>query len=149
MFNVFNKFVYTHHLSDGTDTELCWNLLVRVWLFGDEYLVPTLQNQVMSTIIEKSARDHGVPAEQIDLIYQNTLAGSPLRKILVDWTAYRTIVPSYVSRDSVKKSLSKEALLDLVIAMGFKTKEDIGRYQLPEAKKAKCYYHVHKAFVVW
>ncbi|KAK6000380.1 hypothetical protein QM012_003626 [Aureobasidium pullulans] len=93
VFNVFNKFIYTRCLSDETDTEISWELLIRVWLFGDRHLIPALQNHVMNTMIEKSAKEKVIPNQHLNLIYKNTLIGSPLRKILVDWIAYETDMP--------------------------------------------------------
>jgi hypothetical protein len=88
VFSIVNQFVYTRQLSDKVDHNLDWDVLVRAWLFGDKYLIHSLQNRVMSVLIEKNKVTNIIPTLSVKLIYANTLPDSPLRKLMVDWTAY-------------------------------------------------------------
>jgi hypothetical protein len=138
VFSIVNQFVYTRHLSDKQGSDVGWEMLVRAWLFGDKYLMPSLQNRAMSILVEKVAKDNLVPTDQLKLIYSNTLPGSPLRKFIVDLAAYRIDMARIDT-----KYWSYESLADLVRVMGAKTKEDFGKFSLPEANKRTCYYHIH------
>ncbi|KAH0172450.1 hypothetical protein KCU67_g1728, partial [Aureobasidium melanogenum] len=144
VFNIVTNFVYTRQLSDGVDCDIAWELLCRLWIFGDKYLMPALQNKAMSTLIEQNRKLKVIPVHCVKLIYDNTLPGSPLRKIVVDWTAYKTDMLEFMALEKENPRWTREALVDLVLTMGAKTKEDIGRYALPEGNNGKCYYHVHK-----
>ncbi|KAI4782740.1 hypothetical protein E4T52_02336 [Aureobasidium sp. EXF-3400] len=142
VFNIVNKFVYTRQLSDNVDSDLQWEILIRTWIFGDKYLMPSLQNSVMSILLEKGLKQNFVPTGQLKFIYNNTVPGSLLRKMVVDVAAYECSMESLMVRS--KGALwSHEALVDLVLVIGAKKKEDIGRFALPEANKGKCYYHIH------
>jgi hypothetical protein len=138
VFNVVNQFVYTRQLSDKLDSDLEWEMLVRAWLFGDKYLMPSLQNRAMSVLIEKGAITLFVPTSCLELIYNNTLPGSVLRKFMVDTAAY-----TCDTSELVDDSWPREALVDLVKVVGAKKKEEIGDFRLPKANKGRCYYHVH------
>jgi hypothetical protein len=78
----------------------------------------------------------------VKLIYENTLPGSPLRRFIVDFTAYK-IDMVHVTTPQSGQLWSHEALLDLVKVIGAKKKEHMGIYGLPESNKGKCYYHIH------
>jgi hypothetical protein len=117
-------------------------MLIRAWLFGDKYLMPTLQNKAMSTLIEKNTRTDIIPTGQLKYIYENTLPGSTLRKFIVDMVAYKTDMVD-IMKIQGGNQWSHEALVDLVQVVGAKKKEDFGLYRLPEANEAKCYYHIH------
>jgi hypothetical protein len=94
-FSIVNQFIYTRQLSDKLDTNLDWEILIRAWLFGDKYLIQSLQNRVMSVLIEKNKVTNIIPTLSVKLIYANTLPGSPIRKLLVVHYAFQSgIVPT-------------------------------------------------------
>ncbi|KAI4847774.1 hypothetical protein E4T44_04323 [Aureobasidium sp. EXF-8845] len=139
VFSVVNQFVYTRQLSHQLDSDLQWEVLFRTWLFGNKYLMPSLQNKVMSVLFAKNKKTNVVPTLWLKLTYDNTLPGSPLRSFIVDFTAYKLdiTIPEF------GKLWPHEALIDLLKVVGAKSKEDIGSYTLPEANNRKCYYHIH------
>jgi hypothetical protein len=143
VFTVVIQFIYTRQLSDKLDADLDWEMLVRAWLFGDKDLVPSLQNRVMSALIEKNTKTKTLPTSHLKFIYDNTITGSPLRKIMVDLAAYRSDVSGMMGFEGGKR-WPHEALVDLVKALAQK-KEGTSKIILPEASRGKCQYHVHAA----
>ncbi|KEQ71847.1 hypothetical protein M436DRAFT_50601, partial [Aureobasidium namibiae CBS 147.97] len=142
VFSIVNQFVYTRELSDKDNYELDWDVLIRAWIFGDKYLMPSLQNKVMTTLIEKHTRDNFLPTLQFKLIWNNTLPGSPLRKVMVDLVAYKCDLGPFLSMDGGQR-WPHEALIELLTVVGAKRKEDIGKRALPESNMGKCHYHIH------
>lgn len=144
-FDIFNSFLYTNQLrdSEGTkDIDLEWEDLIRLWVFGDEYLAPAFQNSVMDAMWAKSLQDDELPdLSNLKYIYEHTMPGSPLRRILTDWTAYW----SRLEHDLLPQNLiewPKEALIDLILCMNGKKTENIGVFALPRGRTV-CYYHLH------
>jgi hypothetical protein len=131
-------------LSDEADPDLNWELLIRVWIFGDKYLMPCLQNKAMNALIQKNREAKFVPTPQLKTIYENTLPGSPLRKLVVDLVIYKIGDMDEVMQRNDDNRWPYEALVDLVKALGAKKKEYVGSFRLPEANRHKCYYHVHQ-----
>ncbi|THY39224.1 hypothetical protein D6C97_10372 [Aureobasidium pullulans] len=146
IFDIFNGFIYTRQLRDATDVKgpnLSFITLVALWIFGDKYIVPALQNKAIDAFKERSDKLRSIPWQlHLRTIYDNTLHGSPLRRIITDMMAYEITV-SEKPRDKIMEVYPLEALVDLAFTLSDKSKEDVGHFRLPAAKKAKCYYHVH------
>lgn len=142
VFNVFNKFIYTRQLCDE-DVDLTWQLIIEVWLFGDKHIIPALQNKVMDTYIAMNAKSKTIPVGQLQTIYDNTLHGSPLRRIVVDWVTYKSDMQRFLKSEKTNLNWPHEALVDLAIGLGSKKAEELGVYVMPADKLARCYYHVH------
>ena len=138
VFDIFNGFIYTRQLRDATDVQgpdLSFTTLVALWIFGDKYIVPALQNKAIDAFKERSDKLKCIPwHSHLRTIYDNTLHGSPLRRIMTDMMAYETTVSSK-SRDKIMEVYPLEALVDLAFTLSDKSKEDVG---LPAAKKARC-----------
>jgi hypothetical protein len=145
VFSVVNQFVYTRQLSGGVDSHLDAEILVRAWIFGEKYLMPSLQNKVMSSMMKKHTEFGFIPIHQAKLIYANTLPGSPLRRFITDMVAYRCDVGALMTTHG-SQHWPHEALVDLLRVIRAKKKkkvEEFGRFALPETNKGRCYYHVH------
>ncbi|KAG9657190.1 hypothetical protein KCU64_g5366, partial [Aureobasidium melanogenum] len=144
VFDIVVKFVYTRQLSDGVDCDVSWEMLCRVWIFGDKYLMPALQNEVMTALQLKYDKTKAAPTSCLKVIYNNTVSGSLLRKFVVDLAAYTvTGMDEFMKINETEKRWTYDALIDLVKTIGAKKKQDVGIYELPEANRHKCYYHVH------
>lgn len=89
MFNRFQLWVYTRHLlAEGeTDTDISWGLLVGLYIFGEKCGVPDLQNAAIDVLIRKQSSANEIPTYLLLRVYANTLEGSSLRRLFVDWTA--------------------------------------------------------------
>jgi hypothetical protein len=143
VFKVFNNFIYTHQLCDGDGADLCWSVLIKVWLFGDRHIIPALQNEAMDSILAKNVKEKSIPSFSLKYIYRNTLDGSPLRKVMIDLVTYKGHLPIMMMSEKATLDWPHEALVDLTVALGAKKPENIGTFAMPADKEAKCYYHVH------
>lgn len=137
VFDIFNQFVYSRVIADEQDHRFTWDLLVATWLFGDKYMVPTLQNIIMDAILEKNRLERAVPTVQISLIWEKTLPSSPLRRFILDQVVYMMKASKL---RLYEQRWTREALFDLVEA--YANKKVTKKYTLP--LQGKCHYHVHK-----
>ncbi|KAH0372207.1 hypothetical protein KCU65_g1356, partial [Aureobasidium melanogenum] len=146
IFDIFNAFLYNRKLqnADGlVGPDLTFATLVDLWIFGDQFVVPLLQNLAIDSFQERSDKQRCVPwVAQIRKIYDNTLHGAPLRRIMIDMTAFETHIGRR-PREEVVESWPVEALVDLAFELSLKTSEEVKSLKMPEYKKVKCYYHVH------
>jgi hypothetical protein len=142
VFTVVNQFVYTRQLSGGVDSHLDCEILIRTWIFGAKYLMPALQNKVMTALMKQHTESGAIPAIHAKLIYANTLPGSPLRRFATDLIAYRCDMGIWMTPHG-SQLWPHEALTDLLRVMGAQKMENYGTFALPELNKGKCYYHVH------
>jgi hypothetical protein len=137
VFDIVNQFVYSRVIADGKGEKLSWDILIRVWVFGDKHMIPSLQNAVMDVLVKKNKADHFLPTNKISNIWENTLYSSPLRNFILDRAVYKLDVPNIRRYED---RWTQEALWDLVEA--FANKEVTKKNKLPA--RAKCYYHIHK-----
>jgi hypothetical protein len=142
VFSLVNQFVYTRQLSDKVDSHLEYEILIRAWIFGEKYLMPSLQNKAMTAVMKRHTESNVIPTFQMKLIYNNTLPGTPLRRFVTDLVAYRCDMGTWMTPEG-SKQWPHEALADLLRIMGAKRMEEFGRFVLPEANKSRCFYHVH------
>ncbi|KAI4743408.1 hypothetical protein E4T50_06206 [Aureobasidium sp. EXF-12298] len=140
--NIVAKFIYTRQLSDGVNCDIPWEVLCRVWIFGDKYQMPALQNKAMNTLLKRVARSGIAPTHCIKLIYDNTCPGSPLRGFIVDLVVWKGNISDIMGSEKCQQ-WPQEAFIELVRAFGAQRDGGIG-VGLPEGIKDKCYYHVHK-----
>jgi hypothetical protein len=106
-------------------------------VFGDKHLAPSLQNKVMNILVKKNFDECAVPTSQLHYIYENTLPGSPLRMIVMDWIVCHKNPCKFLSPASLPK-WPHEALADLVkLVLGQMAKP----VRMPS--RSKCHYHVH------
>ena len=58
---------------------------VRLWIFADQHLMPTLQNEVMERLEDLSADlDAQIPLTTVRIAYENTPPGSCMRHFMMD-----------------------------------------------------------------
>ncbi len=141
--------------DDDLTQQQCKDLyerLLRIWVFGHQNGIPTLQNDAMDALVNTLVLrplNHPVcgPRIFLDFIYQQTPKGSALRKLMVELAAH---APNNGSPLIVKKSAyPKEFIVELVeelleyveVLKGMVDWEkypDLGPYWVPDAKE----YHV-------
>ncbi|THY08532.1 hypothetical protein D6D01_09632 [Aureobasidium pullulans] len=139
VFEFFQLWLYTRRLN-WFDTR--FSILAKLWIFGDQYQMPLLQNCSIDTMLLKRTKQYTFQSEVLGVAYANTLAGSPLRRAVID-LASSMIVQEHansVLRAELEKEWSVESLIDLVRAIESRDKA-LPQYSLP--KRDKCYYHVH------
>ncbi|KAG9703805.1 hypothetical protein KCU86_g5905, partial [Aureobasidium melanogenum] len=90
IFDIFNAFLYNRRLQDANGLVgpgLSFTTLVDLWIFGDQFVVPLLQNLAIDSFQQKSDTEYTIPwKSHIRKIYDNTLHGAPLRRIMIDMT---------------------------------------------------------------
>jgi hypothetical protein len=136
VFDIFHQFIYSRIIADGNGEELSSAVLVSTWIFGDKYLVLSLQNAIMDALVKKRKINHVVPTRHVSKVWEKTMPSSPLRRYFLDGAVYRLGVAGI--RDHEDR-WTREALLDLVEA--FDNKEVVKKNKLPA--RAECYYHIH------
>jgi hypothetical protein len=119
VFTIVNQFVYTRQLSEKLDSDLEWEMLARIWLFGDKYLMPSLQNRVMDMLIEKNANTGTIPSFLLTITYNNAPPGSPLRKFLTYLVAYKCDPVRDITLE-LSRRWPHEALFDLLMVVAAK-----------------------------
>lgn len=97
----------------ATSTEICrqnMSLALRLWVLGDMLIIPKLQNDVSDYIwaVQDTSRIAWTPS--IRYVYENTVPGSPLRRLFVMFCARNMGKPFYVEHS---KQFPKEMLLEL------------------------------------
>lgn len=151
VFEAFQVWLYTQNLpkNEVVPTKVYpeWPLLIKLWIFGDGHQIPLLQNSVMDAIIDKVEKDNQIPIKELNLAYENTLPGSPLRKAFIDIMVYRSMMPGDKNCGSVESSClawsddwPKQACLDVIAEMSRGWINKAPTPSTPTRKKG--YYHV-------
>ncbi|KAH7077089.1 hypothetical protein FB567DRAFT_596278 [Paraphoma chrysanthemicola] len=75
--------------TSATDSKipLSYEQILAVYYCADEHGMQALQNATLTLFYQKLAEEWKAPTTQLSKIYGNTAAGSPLRKLVVDFMA--------------------------------------------------------------
>ncbi|KAK6003341.1 hypothetical protein QM012_001186 [Aureobasidium pullulans] len=132
IFDIFHKFLYTGCLVDGQGHNLRTGQLVRLWLFGDKFIIPCFQNIVIDAMIQRLNIRRALPTDYVKLVWANTMPSA-------------LGCCCFILSSRHEKYWSFEALVDLAKALytgDFLEQTATGEYwTMPE--RDKCYYHVH------
>jgi hypothetical protein len=151
-FEAFQVWLYSqslHNIEDSQDSSQpsklpSWQILTRLWVFGDKHQIPLLQNCTIDAMLQKEIEENRFSVCVVALAYENTMHGSPLRKFVIDLCVFRMIHHLHensVFRDSNMDSWCKEALVDFGRCMSDAWDRKLPRRVFPE--NTKCHYHVH------
>ncbi|GAB7342361.1 hypothetical protein MBLNU457_g0579t1 [Dothideomycetes sp. NU457] len=121
------------------------DLLVRLWIFADMRRMPELRDGVVESLIMVSLKTATYPsASTVAWAYDNTLAGTAIRKVLVDLLILSADIQSVLTATE-EGDWSTQFKQDVFIAYHKAFPE--GRSTLRTAKDweraNKCAYHVH------
>jgi hypothetical protein len=152
VFEAFQVWLYTQDLPQidnvSKDTYTDWSLLIKLWIFGDKYQIPLLQNNTMDKIVDKLDKDRNNPLLWITHVYENTTVNSVLRKAVVDAMSYRSRMPDGKNYHKIEETClkdpddwPKQACLDVMAEMSRGWANQAKRFAFP--MREKCYYHVH------
>ncbi|KAI4759558.1 hypothetical protein E4T52_02335 [Aureobasidium sp. EXF-3400] len=149
VFEAFQVWLYTQTFPKNETVPgkvyLEWNLLIKLWIFGDGHQIPLLQNNAMDAMLDKVRQDREVPVYSMTHAYENTTSKSHLRKALVDIIAYRATINVDAGVDSLFSNAAQywpaQVSLDVIAEMERGWEKRASRYELP--KRDKCHYHVH------
>jgi len=120
---VFERFVlwlYTNKLLEENQTmeDVSWEILLGLYIFGEARGISGLQNEVIDTFIDKQEVADLIPTNRAPRIYENTPTDSPLRRLLVDWTAYQAILsPSEWDFEEEDDLCPKQFLYDVIFVL--------------------------------
>lgn len=146
--NVFDRvqlWLYTRNLQLPTDDSDIFEILVDLWIFGDQHQMPLLQNRVMDELFDRCEAADSVASYLIGTVYAETLAGSPLRKAFIEIVAWSMkIEPDAGTFICPEQSeyWTKESLIDLVFAINqARLSKTVSFPDLP--RRHKCFFHIH------
>lgn len=144
VFEHFHAWLYTRNLASEDEEPLSWLQLVNFWIFGDRFQVSLLQNCVMDEIVARNKRDDDFPLDILKPVYRKTAKGSLLRKVLIEFMAYETMLADTeggLMESVYHQYLTFEMLADLVVELDLARKKKVTYPRLP--KRDKCFFHVH------
>jgi len=98
--------------------------LVHLWILADKLLIPALMNNALQALDDIQTYNKTIYVFSAKFIYDNTVVGSPLRKYMVDQAAFLSHSSEYKKLSIQKDSLPYEFLLDVVVALTKKAKNE-------------------------
>ncbi|KAG9747683.1 hypothetical protein KCU73_g7285, partial [Aureobasidium melanogenum] len=145
VFEEFQLWLYTRNLQKPVEDSQMYELLVILWIFGDQLQIPLLQNQVMDEIFAQYKARRALTCDLIRVVYKKTLAGSPLRKAFIEiiaWTIRLEHTSGTFLSPGSEVNWSNESFVDLVLAINQARLSKTVKYpNLPQ--RDKCFFHVH------
>jgi hypothetical protein len=85
VFDIFVQWLYTSELHKHGSNLPRGDLLIKLWVLADRLMIQKLQNTAICAIEHKVMKeDLVVRTDQVKYIYENTVSGSPLRRLIVD-----------------------------------------------------------------
>ena len=129
-----------------------WEALIQLYIFGEKYGLPDLQNLAIDSLVTKGhilertpiEQLHLIyPIEQLHLIYNNTISTSPLRRWVIDSAAQKGLLDDWFTSEDLEARSKNYPLLFMM---------DLAReqYRLAKAKTKRhdwgalgCTFHVH------
>ena len=132
---------------NGRDVDCTSRQLIDVFIFGDKYGMPELQNMAINYLIEWAVKKEGL-IPHFTHVYGNTTKNSPLRRLLVDLFAFLPQSWAEIARGYPDLLYEcPEFVLDVSIALA----DGVFHRVSPPSKMAKapfvnrngCDYHTH------
>ena len=114
-FERFVLWLYARKIHQLQNTGEYFEALCRLWVLGDRLEVPLLTNCVIDAFRDEVVARWAIPTRHLQYIYQNTLAGSGLRRFAI-WLISNTGGTSTVP-DSERALWPEEALWDITKAL--------------------------------
>lgn len=141
----FQYWAYTGEILEETESlqNVPSLVLIQLWLFGQEYGLPDLQNAAMDHLVIRHNVKKTTPTDNARLIYDNTSVGSPLRRFLITRSVQNGNLSDWFSPgrlEKVRADYPKDLLFDMLTE----------QYNLSNGKGEKidffdlhCTFHVH------
>jgi len=121
-----------------------FQILAHLWVFGDKYQIPVLQNGAIDALIQKTLEEQIFGIEIVNIAYENTMAGSPLRRYAIDYCVFRMVhrlgEHSIFQGDNLG-NWNTEAFVDFARCMSDAWERKLPMRKMPDNNK--CHYHVH------
>lgn len=91
VFGIFASWLYTQKIqNENGETPECADL-IDLWIFGDRYLMPRLQNQALMALDEARIKAKKLSSSLYKSIYDGTNSTSHLRLYLIDYCVNSTV----------------------------------------------------------
>lgn len=143
VFEAYYYWLFTRQLWDPNtvakagSVPLTFNLLCKIFVFGDARGIPGLRNAAIDALLYKSGEEWAMPTMSLRYMYENTPKDSMLRKLAVNM-----VIKTFDVR-KLDPGCHSELLMDLVVAH-----QDSGKVYKPISqaewrKINKCDYHDH------
>ncbi|KAI4743409.1 hypothetical protein E4T50_06207 [Aureobasidium sp. EXF-12298] len=152
VFEAFQVWLYSRSLrvsenhGDSSDRPpfLSFHTLAHLWVLGDKYQIPLLQNCAIDALLEKLKEENKFSTGVVAIAYTGTMVGSPLRKLAIDIHVLKMIHKpgeNCIFRESCLPDWSKESLVDFAHGVSEAWERKLPQYVWPSTEK--CHYHVH------
>ena len=146
--DTFERFVfwlYTRKYDAATTSADGFHSICELWLFADRRQVPLLANVMINAMRDGIVKHWIVPTNEVELIYNNTTEGPPLRQFIV-WVISNTIPASEAMNPKGRAALwPAEFLRDILKSVW--TLRDSGSKRLSKQEVANvdmCTFHQHE-----
>ncbi|KAL8712310.1 MAG: hypothetical protein Q9220_003461 [cf. Caloplaca sp. 1 TL-2023] len=145
---VFHRFVlwiYFGKIIDDNETleDISWDLILKCYFQADRLGISKLGNCAIDTLIMKQFLLKQIPTNCQQYIYEKTIEGSLLRKMLIDSVVLLgagALLAKELEEDREHDRYDKDFLMDVIVAK-YKQPKTIGHDAF---FKKRCKYHVHK-----
>jgi len=120
MFERFQLWIYSGNIRGIRETlkDISWEILVKLYIFGEARQMPLLQNHAVQSLIFKSHNENLIPCACLSLVYDNTLENSTLRRLFIDWYVHRAILSdTHCFTPGFRKFFPKDFLFDLACGL--------------------------------
>ncbi|TVY44556.1 hypothetical protein LOCC1_G003358 [Lachnellula occidentalis] len=89
VFGLFINWLYTQNVVQDQDNAPTTGVLGDLWLLGDRFLIPRLQNETLVALEQRRSEKRKImsSASRYRRVYDNTVQGSPLRRYITQTTA--------------------------------------------------------------
>ena len=114
MFGLAKGWMYTQKLQNSTGGKPETHDLYKLWFLADRLLIPKLQNDAITEIINQTGKD--TPYTASYWIYQNTMPDSKLRRVFIDKCASE-VDENHLAKMSKEGKLSPEFVTDVFLAL--------------------------------
>lgn len=145
IFSVYQQWLYggrihTRPSSALSKTDDEYRKLVKAYILGEKLVGGNFKDSIVDAIVEKLRLTHKFDTGLTDLVFDNTLPTSPLRRLWLD-AYYNFGSPEWLNASLVGDSINAEFMVEF------------SRYQMrfrassgafgPDAMFASCTYHGH------
>ncbi|THX02320.1 hypothetical protein D6D13_08371 [Aureobasidium pullulans] len=152
VFEIFQVWLYsrsllnTEDLQDQPDYQKypSFSTLARLWVFGDKYQIPLLQNCAADAILQYTKDKNRFCTNVLKTAYDHTMEGSPLRRLAIDILVFRMVheeAANSILREGLLYTWSKESLVDFARGISKAWMLGLPHRKFPE--QGKCHYHIH------
>lgn len=152
VFEIFQVWLYSRSLLNTEDLQdqpdykkyPSFGALARLWVFGDKYQIPLLQNCAADAILQYNKDENKFNTCIIRIAYQDTMQESPLRRLAIDISVFRMVhekAASSILDKDLLHNWSKDSLADF--ARGISKAWHLGDPPRNLPEQGKCHYHVH------